>query len=496
MEAAGGRGYEEGALADLAERIVFHTSRRRRMKVRVLKFGGSSMANADCLQRVAALIAQEVDTREVLPVVVVSAMAGITDLLFEMAGDAASGRPYGRRLAEVRQQHLIAAEESSRASLTHPLLLADLAAAFERLERELEQVAREGEWGLASVAAWGERLCVLLLEATLQSAGVRAAAVREEIIVTEAPERFRASAGANPLCRETGRRVRAALDPLVAQGVVAIVPGFIARSLDGKQTLLGRGGSDWTATLVAAALEQCCEVCIYTDVSGVLSADPRLVWEARRLPRLSYDDAAQLAWFGAKVLHPQTLGPIREREITVSVKNTFDPEAPGTVIGPFSSLGAEMGALALRRHLALVSVAAEEPFGSMGRLSLAPGILAGAGIIPLTWRSGPSGRLAFVIEETQVDASTTLLQERLGGVRVGCKKGLAACTFLGGDMLAELIRPGCALTALAAEQVRVEAASLTERCLILLVKDADAQRTLRELHAALIPAPADMAAYA
>jgi aspartate kinase len=465
-------------------------------RIRVLKFGGTSVANAECLRQVAALAAREVEAREGFPVVVVSAMAGVTDLLFQLAGDAACGRSYKRGLACLQQGHLIAAEQSVLASLTRPSLLAELATAFGGLERDLVQVAQAGEWGVASVAAWGERLSALLLSATLQAAGVNAEAVREEVIVTEAPAHFRASLGAPPCTGETGKQVRGALAPLLARGIVPVIPGFIARSRAGAQTLLGRGGSDWTATLVAAALDGCEEVCIYTDVSGILSADPRIVGQAQRLPRLSYDDAALLAWFGAKVLHPQTLGPIREREITVSVKNTFDPEAPGTVIGPFSSLGAEMGALALRRHLALVSVAAEEPFGSMGRLSMAPGILAGAGIIPLTWRSGPSGRLSFVIEESQVDASATLLQERLGGVRVGCKKGLAACTFLGGDMLAELIRPGCALTALAAEQIRVEAASLTERCLILLVKDGDAQRTLRALHAALIPAPADMAAYA
>lgn len=464
--------------------------------IRVLKFGGTSVANAECLRKVAGIIEREVSARDLFPVVVVSAMSGVTDLLFELAGQAARGQPYSRGLAQLRQRHLIAAEQSVLASVARPWLLDELAATFGGLERDLARVAHTGEWGVAAVAAWGERLSALLLATTLLAAGVPAEALREEVIVTEAPAHFRAAQGAKPLVGETGKQVRAALAPLLARGIVPLVPGYIARSIQGTQTLLGRGGSDWTATLVASALDQCEEVCIYTDVGGILSADPRIVGEARQLPMLSYEEAAQLAWCGAKVLHPQTLSPVVVREIPVCVKNTFDPDAPGTVIGPYSSLSAEMGALALRSHLALVTVRGEEPFGPMGQLAASTGILAGAGIVPFTWRASQSSQLIFVVEEALADTSAALLQEGLGDIRLACKKGLAACTYLGGDMLADLIRPGCALTSLAAEGIRVESASLTERCLTLLVREEDAQRTLRELHTALIPSPVNVASYA
>jgi aspartate kinase len=462
--------------------------------VRVLKFGGTSVANAECLRQVTALVAREVESQEYFPVVVVSAMAGVTDLLFELAALAARGQPYSRGLVQLRQRHLIAAEQSVLASVTCPPLLDELAAAFGSLEQELARVADTGEWGVAAVAAWGERLSALLLAATLRAVGVPAERVREEVVVTNAPAHFRASQGAEPLIRETGKQVRAALAPLLARAIVPVVPGYIARSVQGDQTLLGRGGSDWTATLVASALDRCAEVCIYTDVEGVFSADPRIVGEARRLPMLSYEEAALLAGSGAKVLHPQTLSPIIGRGIPVWVKNTFDPDAPGTVIGPYSSLGAELGAFALRSHLALVTVRGEEPYGPVGQVAAVFSILAGAGISPFTWRASHGGQLAFVVEESLAEQSAALLREGLGGIELTCRKGVAACTFLGGDLLADLIRAGCALTSLAAEGIRIEAASLTQHCLTLLVGEEDAPRTLRELHAALIPLAGNVAA--
>lgn len=463
------------------------------MNIRVSKFGGSSVANAECLRQVAAIVSRDIEAHGLFPVVVVSAMAGVTDLLLDLAGQAARGQPYSRGLAQLRQRHLIAAEQSVLASVSRPSLLDELAAAFGSLAQELARVADTGEWGVAAVAAWGERLSALLLAATLQAAGVPAERVREEVVVTDDPAHFRASQGAEPLIRETGKQVRAALAPLLARAIVPVVPGYIARSAQGEQTLLGRGGSDWTATLVASALARCAEVCIYTDVAGVFSADPRIVGNARRLPMLSYGEAALLAGFGAKVLHPQTLSPVIGRGIPVWVKNTFDPDAPGTVIGPYSALGAEMGAFALRNHLALLTVRGEEPFEPMGQLAAICSILAGAGISPFTWPAS-QGSLAFVVEETLADTSAALLREGLGDIQLTCRKGVAACTYLGGDLLADPIKAGCALTSLAAEGIVVEAASLTERFLTLLVRAEDAQRTLCELHASLMPASVNYAA--
>jgi len=190
------------------------------MKVGVLKFGGTSVANGECIRHVAGLITRKRESQELFPVVVVSAMAGVTDLLFELAGEAASGRPVKRGLAELRQRHVLAAEESVQASVRHPSLLAELGRAFQFLERDLAQVARAGEWGVSSVCAWGERLSVLLLAASVRALGASVTAVGEAAIVTEDTPHFRASLGAQPLPGETGQWVRETLAPLISQGIV------------------------------------------------------------------------------------------------------------------------------------------------------------------------------------------------------------------------------------------------------------------------------------
>jgi aspartate kinase len=457
------------------------------MKVGVLKFGGTSVANGECIRHVAGLIARQRESQELFPVVVVSAMAGVTDLLIELAGEAALGRSSDRGLAQLRQRHVLAAEESVQASVWHPSLLAELGRAFQFLERDLAQVARAGEWGVASVCSWGERLSVLLLTASVRALGASVEAVREAAIVTEDTPHFLAGVGAQPLPSETGQRVRETITPLFRQGIVPIVPGFIARTPAGRATLLGRGGSDWTATLVGAALQECAAVSIYTDVCGIHSADPRVVAEAQLLPQLSYSEAAYLAWFGAKILHPQTLNPVMRRGIPVYVKSTFDPESPGTVIGPHQTLGREMGALALRRHLALVSVRSGYLLGSAEHQAPGAGMLARAGIIPFAVCASPGNQLSFVVDESLADSLVALMQDEGGDLHIACRRNLAACTYVGAELLGDLIRPGCALTSLAAEDIAVEAISITQFGLTLIVREDDAERTLRDLHTALLP---------
>src|SRR6202030_2510180 len=139
--------------------------------------------------------------------------------------------------------------------------------------------------------------------------------------------------GADPLARETRLNAARLISPLIARGVVPVAPGFIGRTMKGFVTTLGRNGSDYSATVIGEALD-CAEVTIYTDVDGVLSADPRIVANTRLIPRLTYAETARLSWFGAKILHPRTLIPLAHRNIPVRVRNTFRPYKRGTVVGP------------------------------------------------------------------------------------------------------------------------------------------------------------------
>ena len=176
---------------------------------------------------------------------------------------------------------------------------------------------------LDEVSSLGERLSAPLVAAAIKSLGGRSESIEAtELIVTDA---FHGSA--EPRMKATRERAQARLKPLLAQGIVPVVTGFIGATADGKLTTLGRGGSDYSATILGAAMDAS-EVVIWTDVDGVLTADPRLVPDARTIPVISYREAAELAYFGAKVLHPKTLNPVMEAGITVWIRNSFAPERP------------------------------------------------------------------------------------------------------------------------------------------------------------------------
>ncbi|MBE3564754.1 MAG: aspartate kinase [Thermogemmatispora sp.] len=309
----------------------------------VLKFGGTSVGSGDRIRRVAQIVAQAaskaLDEAAPFPVVVVSAMSGITDQLLRIAHHArrSESHEWRRELAALRERHLQAAEKAVHDGKR----LAELNAALEQALAGLEREAASCEDYVDAVAAWGERLSVLLLAAAINDLGlpgVTANPVREEVIVTgepqgSAPSEPGAVIGAEPLEEETRARAQLLLQPLLQERTVPVVPGFIGRTRAGLVTTLGRNGSDYSATVIGAAID-CGEVAIYTDVDGVMSADPRIVANARLLPALTYAEAARLSWFGAKVLHPRTLIPVAQRNIPVRVRNTFRPQMQGTLIGP------------------------------------------------------------------------------------------------------------------------------------------------------------------
>ncbi len=316
--------------------------------VQILKFGGTSVGSGERIRRVANIIAHKVhDTGEDFPVVVVSAMVGVTDQLLRIARLACTGEHQDceTELSALKQKHLEAARnlqlkhENQHRQLDH-----DLQTAFTALKQDIIELqmcatiahAHEIPLRTAAVAAWGERLSVLLVAAAVRNSGVETVPVCEEAIITtqpqsEIPQPLGTVNVTEPLTEATQANVQRLIHPLIEQRIVPIMPGFIGRTTAGFVTTLGRNGSDYSASVIGAALD-CTEVSIYTDVDGVLSADPRVVANARLLPRLSYPEAARLSWFGAKVLHPRTLIPIAHRNIPVRVLNTFRPHSRGTVV--------------------------------------------------------------------------------------------------------------------------------------------------------------------
>ena len=321
----------------------------------------------------------------------------------------------------------------------------------------------------AVVASWGERLSILLVAAAVRERGVQVQPVRKEVIITSHPsydpaQPFGVVEGAEPLMDETRSNAHALIYPLVQQEIVPIAAGFIGRTITGFVTTLGRNGSDYSATVIGAALD-CVEVSIYTDVDGVLSADPRLVANTRLLPRLSYAEAARLSWFGAKVLHPRTLIPIAPRNIPVPSANCFRPHIRGTMIGPVGHTSSGAGAITTRRNLALITVESTDLFGAPENAGQVFVLAAKAGAAPVAICSSSGHHLSFVVDEKAADSVVALLRHDMDIAlwTVSHRRSLAACACIGSGFTSDPMSSARAITALASERIPVISQGASER---------------------------------
>jgi aspartokinase/homoserine dehydrogenase 1 len=311
-----------------------HGEVRRNLKkpVRVMKFGGTSVGDASCIARVVEIV--RVASRDSQVVVVVSAMSGITNQLVEAATQAEAGRhaPAASIFEGIRRQHdaAIAALVPTAAERTRlDCKMKSLLEEGLRLCRGTSLLGELTPRSRDAISGLGERLSAPLVAAALADRGVASEALEAtELVVTDSSH-----GGAEPDMDSTQERCETRLRPLLDRDVVPVITGFIGATPEGVLTTLGRGGSDYSATILAAAL-QADEVTIWTDVDGLHTADPRLVSEGCTIPEISYREASELAYFGAKVLHPKTLRAVVRCGIPLWIRNTFEPEQPGTKITP------------------------------------------------------------------------------------------------------------------------------------------------------------------
>jgi len=465
--------------------------------LQIIKFGGTSVGSGERIRHVANIIAHKLnDPGEAFPIVVVSAMSGVTDQLLRIARYACTGahQDCELELSALKQKHTEAAEKAIHNRESRQSLLHDLETAFTSLTQDIYELqgtqTRELPLRTAAVAAWGERFSVLLVAAAAREIGIEAAHVYEEVIVTaypqsETPQPLGTVIGADPLTEETRANVQRLIHPLIERRVVPVVPGFIGRTTTGFVTTLGRNGSDYSATVIGAALD-CSEVSIYTDVDGVLSADPRIVANTRLLPQLSYAEAARLSWFGAKVLHPRTLIPIAHRNIPVRVRNTFRPHIRGTAVGPEKTQRSAAAAISVRHQLALITVENTDMFGAPENAGQVFALVARAGAAPVAICSSSGHHLSFMVEEQAASSVVALLQHDMGTWRVICQRGLAACACIGSGFSADPMSPARAIIALAHERIPVITQGASEPGIILIIEDQDSERALRCLHRDLI----------
>jgi aspartate kinase len=470
-------------------------------KVSVLKFGGTSVGSGERIRQVASIIAHAVNgTEEHFPIIVVSAMAGVTDQLLKIARHACSSEheECEAELRLLRDKHIDAAVQVTCDDERRMRLFVQIEDALTTLAQDVAALCRaarrndEVQLHTAAVAGWGERLSVLLVTAAVRDLGMATESVLQEVIITSHPKNDTVQplgvvVGADPLMEETRINAHALIAPLIERGIVPITVGFIGRTITGYVTTLGRNASDYCATVIGVALG-CAEVTIYTDVDGVLTADPRLVKNAQPLSRLSYAEAARLSWFGAKVLHPRTFIPVAPRNIPVRVRNTFNPHARGTVVGPAARMPSGARAITTRRHLALITVESTDLFGAPENAGQIFALAARAYAAPIVICSSSGHHLSFMVEEASADSVVALLQHDMDAStwRVRCRRNLAACACIGSGFNADPTSAAQAINALASEDIPTITQGMSDQAIILIVEDQDAESALRCLHRGLI----------
>ncbi|HWJ14788.1 MAG TPA: bifunctional aspartate kinase/homoserine dehydrogenase I [Gemmatimonadaceae bacterium] len=456
----------------------------------VHKFGGTSLADASCFRRVADIIAARPESHRA---VVVSAMSGVTNALIravELAG-ARDADGYSRVLAELREKHQRALADlvpARTAAEVDAVIERDLAAITDVLHATtlLRRSSRET---LDLVAGYGEIWSAQLLHALLVTNGTPCAWINaRDVLVAEWDD-------ANVQIDWTASRVR--LDERFSASnlpATLIITGFVASTHDGVATTLGRNGSDFSASIFAALLDAS-EIHIWTDVDGVMSANPRLVPEALMLGDMSYDEAMELAYFGAKVIHPSTMAPAVQRGLPIYIRNTFKPELIGTRIHVGPSTGFPVKGLATIESIALLNLEGTGMIGVPGTAQRLFGALRDEGISVVMVSQGSSEHsICFAVPSAVADDAREAVERAFFAERhhgqIQRVEVASECSILAavGDGMAGT--PGIAakfLSALGKARVNIRAIAQgsSERNISVVVDAADTTRALRAAHSGL-----------
>lgn len=323
----------------------------------VIKFGGTSVASAEAVSAIASITKRLLKNR---PVVVVSAVRGVTEGLLALS--KCNKSDISGRISALRAVHekLAAAIFPAASDVSEIMVYVDAQLAH------AEKIARTGRFTpkkMDELVSFGEIMSSRIISRALQASGIDSEQVVSTAVVATDDNFMQAEF----LPEETEKNARRILAPLIRKGIVPVVTGFLGSTTDGRTTTLGRGGSDYSASIIGHALDSK-EIQIWTDVDGIFTADPRVVKNARVINSLSYKEASEMAAFGAKVLHPRTIRPAVEKNIPVRVLNTFNLGAEGTLVSPRST-GSGLKAIAFKRNVVLVNVYSDAMLFSRGFLA-------------------------------------------------------------------------------------------------------------------------------
>jgi len=461
----------------------------RKSSLQVFKFGGPSVGNPEALR----LALRTVSSAAPRVVVVVSAMSGVTDLLLDAARAGAAGNKarWTRAAGTFRDRHA----EAIAALITRRSARRELAAALEASPAALAAICQSVSVlreltprTLDAVAARGERFIARLFAAFLNENEVPASYVdATEVIVTE-----RHTDGLWPDFEASEKAARRRLGPLLRRKRVAVVPGYIAAGPDGQVVTLGRGGSDYSATLLARSIDAA-SVSLFKDVDGLMTADPKHVPEARVLPELHYREAAELAFYGATVLHPRTMIPLVEKRIPLFLRNAFNPGFSGTRIAHNVPAGTyPVKALTAIHSQALVSIEGSGMIGVPGIAARAFTALSHAGhSVSMISQASSEASICFVVPQSEVDAASAVLSRAfaqelddriIDAVRVEREVALVAVVGRGMAGLPGIAARAAAPLAREKINIRAIAQGSSELNITLAIRHGDHPAALRALH--------------
>jgi aspartate kinase len=408
------------------------------MKV-VMKFGGSSLANASRIKNVARIVKRFSEGNKIA--VVVSAMDDVTDRLLEVGETAQKGEISKARnlLSNLNSLHSNAAR-SVAARGTSKELLSKIAQLNLELERTVEGISQLRELTPRSrdyLLSFGERLSTPLVAAAFRKAGLKARAFTGAEAGITTDENF---GEAKPLTEVSYHQIRRSLEPKFARKEIPVVAGFIGATIEGSVTTLGRGGSDYTASLLGAALDVE-EIWIWTDVDGLMTADPRIVKSAVVLPKVSFGEALELSYFGAKMMHPRALLPAVQKKIPVRIRNASKPAGEGTLVSASEADngGKVVKAVSIIRSVGIVTISGT---GMMG----APGVAAkvfqtlGSNYVNVMMISQGSSEatISCVIARKDIEKAVRALQLALLGQgyveKVGAERDACIIAVVGSGM--------------------------------------------------------------
>ncbi len=442
----------------------------------VMKFGGTSMEDADAIDRAARIVCGRLAER---PVVVVSAMAKVTDQLLAMGRAAGMGdREKALQLARaVRERHYTTAGELLGTGV-FTLFHAELENDFDALDELLRGIAAVGELTPRTtdyVLSFGERLSSKLAAAAFAGRNLPAVLVdARECIITDNHH-----TKAAPLFNETNERLRANLGPLLQQGRVPVMGGFIGATREGVPTTVGRGGSDFSAAIVGAALGAG-RIEIWTDVDGMLTTDPTLCSGARRIKVIGFEEAAELAYFGAKVLHPATLLPAIQKNIPVQVLNSRRPAVEGTrITARPPHCRNTFKAIAAKKRITIVDVVA-------ARMLMAHGFLKTIFDVfdrhrcPVDVVSTSEVSVSLTVDSNEAIPAIAADLEKIADVKYSGRKAIVC-------LVGENLREQCGIaaqvfTALGNINVRMISQGASEINITFVIDEDDVPEAVRRLH--------------